>query len=132
MKRHLVSVSIAIDLYIESLAQGIHDRSANTVQPTRCGIGAATEFASGVQLGEDYLYAGESRLWFDVNWDAAGLVAHLDRTVGVEVHLNAFSVPSQRLINRVVDNFPKAMHESATIGATDVHARPLTNGFKTL
>jgi hypothetical protein len=38
-------------------------------------------------------------------------------------------VTRQRLVNRIVDDLPETVHESAAIRAADVHSRTLTNGL---
>nr|BFF13907.1 hypothetical protein GCM10025699_52100 [Microbacterium flavescens] len=85
-----------------------------------------------MQLGEDDLDAGETGLRLDVHRDAASGVAHLDAVVGVEQDVDRVAVPAERLVDRVVDDLPEAVHETAGVGAADVHARPLADRLEPL
>src|SRR5262249_19671799 len=51
----------------------------------------------------------------------------------VEHDLDAACMTSQRLVDRVVDDFvDHVMQAGAVIGVTDIHAWPLANGIKAL
>src|ERR1019366_5548592 len=71
-------------------------------------------------------------LGLDVDRDPAAVVTHLDRAVVAQHDVDLRAVTDQCLVDRVVDNLPHAMHESATVGRADVHARTLANGLETL
>ena len=57
-------------------------------------VRAAAELAAGVQLGEDHLDAGQAGLGLLVDRDAAAVVVHLDRAVGVQGDLDAVRAPA--------------------------------------
>ena len=107
-------------------------RGADAVQAAGRGVGAAAELAAGVQLGHDDLDAGQAGLRLDVDRDAAAVVAHLDRAVGVQDHVDAVAVAAQRLVDGVVDDLPQAVHEAAGVGRPDVHARALADRLEAL
>jgi len=85
-----------------------------------------------VQLGEDHLDAAQSGLRLDVDGDSAGGVADLHAVVGMQHHLDVGAVAGQRLIHRVVDDLPEAVHEPAGVGRADVHARALAHRLEPL
>jgi len=48
-------------------------------------------------------------------------------TQWVQDHLDEAAVADQRLVHRVVENLPQAVHEAAAVGGADVHAGPLAD-----
>src|SRR5699024_10194147 len=105
---------------------------ADAVQAAGGGVGAAAELPARVQLGVDHLDTGQPGARLDVDGDAASVVAHLDRAVGAQEHLDAGRVAAERLVDRVVDDLPHAVHEAAAIGGPDVHAGSLAHGLQPL
>ena len=81
---HPVGLAAPVDLDVQAGGQRVDHARAHAVQAAGRGVGAATELAAGVQLGEDDLDAGQAGLGLDVHRDAAPVVAHLDRAVGVQ------------------------------------------------
>ena len=47
-------------------------------------------------------------------------------------HLDPIAVPTEGLVDSVIDDLPEAVHEAATVGGSDVHPGPLTHGLKPL
>ena len=129
---HRVRLAVAVDLDVEPRGQRVDHRGADAVQAAGRGVRAAAELAARVQAGHDDLDAGEPGARLDVDRDAAAVVAHLDRAVGVQVDLDPGAVPAQRLVDRVVDDLPDAVHQAARVGRPDVHARPLADRLETL
>src|SRR5690606_17996057 len=132
VERHRPGLAVAVDLDIQALRESVDDRGADTVQSSRRRVRTASELAAGVQLREDHLDARQSRLGLDVDRDAARAVAHLDRLVGVQDHIDLAAVATERLVDGVVDDLPQAVHEAARVGGPDVHAWPLANRLETL
>ena len=102
------------------------------MQSARGGVGTAAELTAGVQFGEHHLNTRETGAGFLVNGNTAAVVVDLHATVLVQDHGNVLPVARQRLIHRVVDDFPHAVHEPARVGGTDVHARTLAHRFEAL
>ncbi len=122
----------AVDVDVHPRRQRVDDREADAVQAARGDVGAAAELAAGVQLGGDHLDAGEPGLGLLVGRDAAAVVVHLGRAVGVQRDLDAVRGARQRLVDAVVDDLPQAVHEPAGVGRADVHARPLAHRLEPL
>ena len=113
------------------------DSALTTDAPTPCRPPVATyddaaELAARVQLGEDHLDAGQPGLGLLVDRDAAAVVVHLGRAVGVERDLDQVAGAGQRLVHAVVDDLPQAVHETAGVGGPDVHARALADRLQPL
>src|SRR5665647_1284905 len=85
-----------------------------------------------MQLGEDHLDTGQTRAWLKVDRNASPVVADLHRTVGHQRHFDAVTHAGQRLVDRIVDDLPHAVHEPARVGGADIHARTLADRLKTL
>jgi hypothetical protein len=102
------------------------------VQAAGGGVRATAELAPGVQLGEDDLDPGEPGLGLLVDRDAAAVVVHLGGAVGVQAHVHAGAVTGERLVDRVVDDLPEAVHQPAGVGGADVHARSLADRLEPL
>ena len=86
------------------------------MQPSRCGVGPTSKFATSVQLCENYFNPGKSGLWFNINRDTTTVISNSDASILIELNSDVFAVSSQRLVNAVIDDFPEAVHESAAIG----------------
>ena len=93
-------------------------------------VGTAAELSAGVQLGEDDLDAGEPGLGFDVDRDAAAVVVDLHRVVRMQDDLDVVAEAGEGFVDRVVDNLPEAVHQTAGVGGADVHARALADGLE--
>ena len=127
VERHAVRATAAVDLDVEARRQRVDDGRADAVQTAGRPVRAAAELAAGVQLGEHDLDAGQAGLRLDVHRDAAAVVAHLDGGVGVQHDLDPVAVAAERLVDRVVDDLPQAVHEAAAVGGADVHAGALAH-----
>src|SRR6266852_6221113 len=67
----------------------------------------------------------------NVNRNAAAVVAHGDRAVGVEHDLHRGGVAGQRLVDGVVDDLVDHVMQAGTVvGVADIHARPLAHGVE--
>src|SRR5579862_9412280 len=66
-----------------------------------------------------------------IDGDAAPVVVDRDRVVGVDDYRDPIAIPTQRLIDRVVDDFEAEVVKAALRRGPDVHAGPLSNRFKT-
>ncbi len=129
---HGVRLAAPVDLDVEAGRERVDDRSPDAVQPTGGGVGAATELAAGVQLGEDHLDARQPGARLDVDRDAARVVGHLDRAVPVQDDVDALTMAGERLVDGVVDDLPEAVHEAPAVGRPDVHARTLAHRLEPL
>ncbi len=79
-------------------------------------VGPAAELPAGVELRVDQLDTRQAALGLDVDRDAPPVVAHLDRPVWMELDLDQGAVSGQRLVDRVVDDLPQAVHEATAVG----------------
>ncbi|CAM5503630.1 hypothetical protein KAURM247S_01557 [Kitasatospora aureofaciens] len=127
-----VGVAVAVDLDVQPRGERVDDRGADAVQTAGGRVRAAAELAARVQLGHHDLDARQSGLGLDVDRDAAAVVADLDRGVRVQQDLDAVAVAAQRLVDRVVDDLPEAVHQTTAVGGTDVHAGALADGLQAL
>src|SRR5262249_46328887 len=70
-------------------------------------------------------------LGVDVDRDAAAVVAHGDRAVMVEHHVDLAAVAGERLVDRVVDDLvDHVVQARAVVGVADVHAGPFAHGVE--
>ena len=85
-KLHLVRVAVAADGQAQPLGERVDDRHADAVQAARDLVGVAVELAAGVQHGHHDLGGGTPQLvvGMDLDGDAAAVVDHADRVVGVD------------------------------------------------
>ena len=124
-------VTFAADLDVQLLAQRVDDRHADAVQAAGHLVAAAVaELAAGVQDRQHDLDGGLLLLLHHLDGDAAALVAHRDRVVGVDRHLDGVVVARQRLVDRVVDHLVDEVVQAALAGRADVHARSLANSLQ--
>jgi hypothetical protein len=130
MEGHSPGFAIAVDLDIEALCQGVDYGGSHAVEPPGGGVGASPKLSPGMKLGEHKLESGETCSWLNVDRDSSSLVAHLHASIGVNFDRDVGSVAPDRLIDRVVNKLPQAVHEPARVGRPDVHTRALTNCFE--
>jgi hypothetical protein len=83
-----------------------------------------------VKLREDQFHAGEARFWLDINGNPAPSVVHLNAAIGLNHDRDVCAVTGNRFVDRVVDEFPEAVHEASGIGRPDVHAGALSDSFE--
>ena len=130
-ERHLVGLRAAVHLHVQAGRQRVHHGSAHTVQTTGRIIGAAAKLTARVQLSEHDLHTGQTGARLNIGGDTAAIIAHLNRTVTVQNDLNGLTETGERLIHRVVDNLPEAVHQAAGVGGANVHARAFAYSFQT-
>ena len=58
------------------------------------------------------------------------MVAHFDAVIGMQDDFDDRAVPTERLVDRVVDDLPQTVHQAPRIGGADVHARAFANRFE--
>ena len=130
-------LAVAPDLELEHGRQGVDDGDADAVQAARDLVGvvvlALAELAAGVQLGHDHLGGGNALLRVHAGRDAAAIVVHGARAVGVERDGHLVGEPGQRLVDGVVDHLvDHVVQTGAVVGVADVHAGPLADGIQPL
>ena len=130
VKRHRPGFADPIHFDVKPLRKGIDHRRANAVEPARCRVRPASELAAGVQLREDDFHSAQSGLRFDVDRDAPRMVAHFDTVIGMQDDFDDRAVPTERLVDRVVDDLPQTVHQAPRIGGADVHARAFAHRFE--
>ena len=103
------------------------------MQAARHLVGILVEFSARMQLGHDDFGRGNAFALVDVDRNAAAIVAHGDRAVGVEHDLHRGGVTGKRLVDGVVDDLvDHVMQAGAVVGVADIHARPLAHGIEAL
>ncbi len=91
----------------------------------------AAELAAGVQL-RHHDVDGRHTGGVHRDRDAAAVVADLDATVLEESHLDSGGVSGHRLVDRVVDDLPHEVVQTALAGGADIHARTFADGLQPL
>ncbi len=131
LEAHDMLVAAAPDAQFEPLRQRVDHRNADAVQTARDLVGVLVELTAGVELGHDDLGRRHALFLVDVDRNAATVVAHGDRTVAVERHVDPVGEAGQRFVDGVVDHFVDHMVQArAVIGVADIHARALAHGVE--
>jgi hypothetical protein len=106
---------------------------ADAVQAAGHLVAVLVELTAGVQLGHDDLGRGDALFLVDVGGDAAPVVGHRDRAVGVQGDARPGGIAGQGLVDGVVDHLiDHVVQARAVIGVADVHARALAHGVEAL
>ena len=129
---HRPGRAVAVDLDVQPAGQGVDHRGTDAVQPAGRVVGAGAELAARVQLGEHHLHAGQAGTRFPVDRDAAALVVDRNAAIGPQCDQDLTAESAEGLVDRVVDDLPQAVHQTAGVGRPDVHGRPLPDGLQTL
>ena len=129
----VVLLVVAPDAQAELAGERVDDGDADAVQAAGNLVGVLVEFAAGMELGHDDLGRRDAFALVDVDGNAAAVVAHGHRIVGVEDDVDLRRVTRQRLVDRVVDDLIDHVVQAGTvIGVADIHARPLADGIEAL
>ncbi len=112
--------------------QGVHARHADAVQPARDLVAVLVELAAGVQLGQRDLGRRTLGLVLVVELDAgrnaAAVVDHRDRIVGMNGDDDVVAITGERFVDRVVNHFEHhVMQPAAIVRIADVHAGTLAH-----
>ena len=130
---HGVFLAVAPDRQLEPGRQRVDHRDADAVQAAGHLVGVLVEFSAGVELGHDDLGRRDAFALVDAGRDAAAVVAHGARAVGIERDQDVGGVAGQRLVDGVVDDLvDHVMQARAVIGVADIHARPLAHRIEAL
>jgi hypothetical protein len=114
-----VDAAVALDLHLEPVRQGVHDRHADPVQAAGKVVAAAVELAAGVQAREDQLDTGNLVLRVHVHGHAAAVVDHFHGAVRVQRHVDFPGVAGERLVDAVVHHL---LHQVIGSRGVGVHA----------
>ncbi len=124
-------LAVAPDPQLQLARQRVDDGDADAVQAAGHLVGILVEFSARMQLGHDDLGRGNALALVNVDRNAAAVVAHRDRAVGVEYDLDGGGVAGERFVDGVVDDLvDHVMQAGAVIGVADIHARPLAHGIE--
>ena len=127
----LVVATIAPDVQCQFARKRIDHADTHAVQATGHLVAVVVELAAGVQHGEDHLGCRHTLFLVDVHRDAAAVVGHTDRTIGVDGDKDVVGVAGQCLVHRVVDHFEHhVVQAGAVMDIADVHARTLAHRFQ--
>ena len=124
-------LAVAGDLDEQIVGQRVDDRDADAVQTARRGVDLAVELAAGMQRGEDDF---ERRLVLEfgvrIDRDAAAVVAHQDLVARQHLQPDRVGVAGDGLVHRIVQHLGHEMMHGPFVGAADIHAGALADGFE--
>ena len=124
--------AVAPDGELEPARQRVDHRDADAVQAAGHLIGVLVEFSAGVQLGHHH-FGSRHAFAVHAGRDAAAVVDHGHRAVGVERHQDLVGEAGERLVDGVVDHLvDHVMQAGAVVGVADIHARPFAHGVEAL
>src|SRR5690606_24722163 len=111
----------------ELFRKRVHNRDADTVETAGHLVGVVIELTAGMQHGHDD-FSSRHAFLVDIDRNAPAVVAHTDRLIYVDSDADVAAVASQRLVDRVVDNFEHPVLQTGSIvRITDIHAGPLAH-----
>ena len=120
----LEELPVARDLDLERFGERIDDRKTDAVQAAGRLIDLAAELAAGVKRREDHLEGGlVLELRVRVDRDAAPIVGHCHRAIGVQRQLDPVRMAGDGLVHRIVEQLGDQVMHRAGVGAADIHAR---------
>ena len=131
-ERHKVNLAVSVNLGFEPFGEGVDALGADAVKTAAEFVGALTEFAAGVEVGQHELNGRNLPLRVHVDRNAAAIVADGTRAVGVDGHIDVRAETGQMFVDRVVEDLVNAVMQAAFVGVADVHPRPLAHRFQTL
>ena len=105
----------AVNLDVQPRRQCVDDGRTDTVEASTDRVRTTTELAARMEFGEHHLDSGELGLGLHVHRDTAAVVGHLHGSIRVKGHRHLRAVAGDGLIDRIVEDLPQAVHESASI-----------------
>jgi hypothetical protein len=130
---HGVFLAVAPDGELEPSRQRVDDRDADSVQAAGDLVGVLVEFSPGVELRHDDFGRRHAFALVNVGGNAAAVVAHRARAIGVQRDHHFLGEAGERLVDRVVDDLVDHVVEAgAVVGVADIHARPLAHRIEAL
>ncbi len=132
---HLMHLAVAPDGQPQPAGERVHHRDADAVQAAGDLVGVGIELAAGVQFRHHDL--GRRALvlvvLLDAGRDAAAVVQHRDRVVGVDGDQDLVAEFRERLVHRVVHHLEHHVVQAGAVGGVaDVHARALAHRLQAL
>ena len=121
---HVVPLPVAVDDDLQPLAERVHHRHADAVQPAGHLVGVLVELPARVEHGQRHFDRRLLLRRVHVHRDAAAVVGDGDRVVGVNGHVDGVAVTRQRLVDRVVHHLVDQVMQAVLTGGPDVHAGP--------
>ena len=123
--------AIARDFQFEPVRKRIDDGNADAVQTAGNFVGVAIKFSARVQDGEYNFRSGTLFRGVHVDGNAAAVVDHSDRIIGVHSDVDFVCVASHGFVDGIVDHFPHEMMQAHIARRADVHRRPQAHSFQT-
>ncbi len=130
---HEVFLAVPPDGQVEPGGERVHHRDAHAVQAAGDLVGILVELTARVQLGHDDLGRRDALFRVQVGGDAAAVVGHGHRAVGIEGDGDLVGPAGQRLVDGVVHHLVDHVVEArAVVGVADIHARTLAHRVQAL
>ena len=125
----VVDLAVALHLHLHPVGKRVHAAHAHAVQSARHLVVRAVELAARVQDREHHLDRGTVLRGMHVHGDAAPVVRHGERAVGIDLHVDERAVPRERLVDRVVHHLVDEMVVASFARVADVHGGALAHGL---
>ena len=132
---HDVHLAVAANRQAQHFGQRVHAAHAHAVQAARHLVAVLVELAAGVQFGQRDFGRRALGLVLVVHLHAGGnaaaVVDHADRVVGVDGDQNVVAMAGQRLVDGVVHHLEHQVVQAGAVRrVADVHAGALAHGFQ--
>ena len=122
LEGHVINLAVARDFDLEPVGERVDAFGADAVQAAGIFVGALAELAARVQIGQDQLDRRHFPFRMNIDRNAAAVVAHGDRAIDVDGHVDLVAKSGQMFVDRVIENFENHVMQTALIRVADVHA----------
>jgi hypothetical protein len=129
---HLVHFALAADFRDEAVGKGVDALRADAVQAAGHLVGALVELAARMEIGEHELKRRHLLFRVHRDGDAAAVVLDGERSVGMDLDLDALAITGEGFVDRVVDDLVHAVVQTRLVRITDIHTRSLAHGLEAL
>jgi len=129
---HLVHLAFAANLGDEAVGERVDALGADAVETAGHLVGAFVELAAGVQVGQHELERGDLLLRVHRDGDATAVVLDGQRSVRMDLDLDAPTIAGEGLVDRVVDDFVHAVVQAGLVRIADVHTGALADRLQSL
>ena len=127
----LIYFSIGIYLNLQPIGQGIHNRSAYTMQTTGYLVSSTAEFTAGMKNSKYHFYSRKSCFVVDSDRNTSSVIHNGNGIILINCYNNLITITGQGFIYGIIYNLIHQMMQSSAGSSTNVHTRSFSNCFET-
>ena len=131
-KLHLVHFAFAADFGDEAIGECVDALRTDAVEAAGNLVGTLIELTTSVQVGQHELERRDFLFRVHGDRDTAAVIFDGQRTIRMNLDLDALAITSERFVDRVIDDFIDTMVEARFVRIANIHTGSFTHGLQAL